>query len=171
MFGKPDIEKYFLAEKSAALWLIGLASVFFIAAIIFWVVQKNDFAKGLFIPSVLLLTFALMAGLSIYKGSDIHRKDIVYAFDMNPSKIQQQEIPRIKKLISGMKTYMIVESIVLGAGAILVFLYFDKQSTASFLPGLGWGLVIAGLITLSIETMGGVRTIKYLEGLKSVFLS
>ncbi len=167
MFGKTDIERYFAAEKSSALWIMILAGVIFLASFSIWLTHKSAFSKGLMIPTGLLLVMALVVGSTVYKRSDNDRKNMVYAFDMNPAKIQKQEIPRLEKLHSRFKILLAVELVLVIAGAVLVFLYYNK-SLPEFLYGLGMGLLIAGLAALTVDYFASIRAMKYAEGLKSI---
>lgn len=167
MFGKTDIEKYFAAEKTTSLWIMILAAVIFIASFSIWLVQKSAFSKGLMIPTGLLLIVALVVGSTVYKRSDNDRKEMVYAFDMNPAKIQKLEIPRMEKVNARFKIFLIIELILVVAGGILIFLYYNK-SLSEFLYGLGMGLLIAGLAALTFDYFASIRSAKYSEGLKTI---
>ncbi len=167
MFGKTDIEKYFAAEKTTSLWIMILAGLIFLASFSIWLTQKSAFSKGLMIPTGLLLVLALIVGSTVYKRSDNDRKEMVYAFDMNPAKIQDQEIPRMEKVNGRFKTFLVIELILVVAGGVLIFLYYNK-ALSEFLYGLGMGLLIAGLAALTLDYFASIRSTKYLEGLKTI---
>lgn len=168
MFNKAEIEKYFLAEKSAALWVMIFAVVLFVGALIIWVIQKNDTSKGMFFPFVLFLIIAFAFGYGPYKKSDAIRKSVIYAFDMNPSKLQQDELPRVQKLKKIISLRMIADIIFLVAGGVFLFLHHKNGSPISF--GLGTGLITIAIIALLFDYPSYLRLFKYLEGIKLLSL-
>lgn len=165
MFSKSEIEKYFMAEKSAAMWLMIIATVLFIASLVFWIIQKNDISKGAFFPLVLLLIVAFASQYAPYKQSDSLRKTMVYAFDMNPPKLKQDEAPRLEKLKKQISLRLIIELVFLVAGAVLIFLYYNKSGTALML-GLGTGMIVAALVALTFDYLSSLRVLHYLEGIR-----
>jgi len=164
MFSKSEIEKYFMAEKSAAMWLMIFAGVLFIAVLVIWIIQKNEISKGMFFPFLLFLILAFASGYGAYKKSDGIRKSVIYAFDMNPSKLQHEELPRLQKLGKRISRLMIAEIILLISGGVLLFLYYKNGTPVLF--GLGTGLIIVALIALLFNYPSYLRTERYLEGIK-----
>jgi hypothetical protein len=68
-----------------------------------------------------LLIFGLLeaiAGYTIYNRSDKQRIDNVYAFDMNPGELKNNEFPRMQKVVKNFVIYRTVQValLVLGAG-------------------------------------------------------
>lgn len=164
MFNKSEIEKYFLAEKSAAMWMMIFAVVLFAGALVIWIIQKNEISKGMFFPFVLFLIMALAFGYGTYKKSDGLRKTAIYAVDMNPAKLQQDEVPRIQKLKKIITWRIIFEILLLVTGGVLLILY--KQSGSTLVFGLGTGLITIAIIALLFDYPSYLRSCKYLEGIK-----
>ena len=170
MFGKAEIEKYFMAEKSSAMWLMIIAAVLFAGALVFWIVQKNDFSKGAFFPFVILLVVALSTGYSKYRLSVNQRKAMVYAYDMNPPRLQHEELPRLEKLKQNLSWRLVIELVLLVTGSVFIFLYYYKAGSA-FLFGLGTGIAIASLVVLSADYLASLRIIQYLDGIRAMKIS
>src|SRR5437762_4412597 len=99
MFSKQDIEKYFLAEKQLGLLFIVVGAVAIVLAIIFFFLLKTSFYKGAAIPLLVIGLIQLIAGTTVYKRSDNDRIRNVYAYDMNPGQLKNEELPRMQAVI------------------------------------------------------------------------
>lgn len=166
MFTKSDIEKYFVAEKNAALFIVILGLCAVITAVIFLLVTKLNWQKGAAIP---LLVFALLqigVGYTVYKRSDADRITNVYNYDANPSVFKNKELPRMEKVQSSFKTILIVEFVLLVA-AIGLILYFKSKLGQQFWMGLGIGLAAQTILLFIFDWIGYERAHSYTEGIKS----
>lgn len=105
MFNKIDIERYFNAEKQESLLfvLIGFAGI--ITAIVFFFLLKTNFYKGAAIPLFLIGLLLGVVGYSVYKKSDEDRKRNVYGYDLNPSELNEKELPRMKTVLRNFVIY------------------------------------------------------------------
>lgn len=165
MFSKTDIEKYFLAEKQENLLLliIGIAAV--ILAIVFFFGLKTNFAKGAAVPLLAIGLLMGIAGYTVYIRSDGDRKRNVYAYDMNPGSIKDNEIPRMEKVMKNFIVYRYAEMLLLITGVILFFYFRDNEAQA-FWKGAGLTLAIMALIGLSADYFAEKRGAEYFTGLK-----
>ena len=129
MFTKADIEKYFLAEKNESLifLIIGVTAILF--AIGFFFFWKTNFAKGAAVPLLIIGLVQAAAGYVVYARSDNQRIDNVYAYDMNPAKLKNEELPRMKTVNRNFLIYRWVEILFVVTGLVLIFLY-NKQTIA-----------------------------------------
>ena len=166
MFSKADIEKYFIAEKSASglFMSIGIAGI--ILAVIFFFFLKIEFYKGLAIPLALVGILACIVGYTVYKRSDDDRKMNVYAYDMNPSQLKDKEIPRMNTVMKNFVIYRWVEIFLMAAG-IGLYIYFIRDIKNDFWRGLGFGLVVMGILGLTADYFAEKRGHVYLNGLIS----
>ena len=128
MFSKTDIEKYFIAEKNESLLFIIIGAAAIILAIVFFFLLKTNWQKGAAIPLLLFGALQLVAGYTIYKRSDADRMQNVYAYDMNPSSLKTQEIPRMERVNKNFVIYRYTEIVLLLVGLGLFF-YFKNDST------------------------------------------
>lgn len=165
MFTKTDIEKYFLAEKQSGFVFLVIGIIAIVVAIVFYFVLKTNFYKGAAIPLLLIGLFECFVGNSVRKRSDDDRIKNVYAYDMNPDQLKNEELPRVKEMSKGITIYMGVELAIGVAGVVLMFLY-KGQKVNSFWYGIGVALVIQGLITLGAEYFAGKRIQEYTQGLE-----
>lgn len=166
MFTKADIEKYFLAEKQESLLFIIIGVIAVVAAIIFWLALKTNFFKGAAIP---LLVFGLLLGIvgfTVYKRSDDDRLRNVYAYDMNPGELKQQELPRMKKVMTNFIIYRYTEIVLFIAGAGL-FWYFRRDINNDFWRGFGLALALMALIALAADFFAEKRGAVYAKGIEN----
>ncbi len=160
MFTKADIEKYFVAEKQAALMMLVIGAIAVLAAIAFFFFMRSSFWKGAAIPLLLLGIFEIMTGYGIRKSSDEERVQNVYAFDMNPQALKDHELPRMKKMEQMFVNYRWAELVLAVAGLVLVFL-FRSNPDRSFWYGLGIALAIQGFLLFTLETAAANRAKEY----------
>jgi hypothetical protein len=164
MFTKADIEKYFIAEKQESLLfvIIGVAAI--IIALIGLFYWKTQFWKGASIPLILIALIQIIVGYAVYARTDKQRTDIVYAFDMDPSKLQNEELPRMKEVNKNFVTYRWTEIILIVAGIALALVYKsnpDKQ----FIVGIGVVLALQAILMLSADYIAEKRADIYTDGL------
>jgi hypothetical protein len=167
MFTKADIEKYFMAEKNAGLiFLIAGIVAILIAAILFFF-WKTNFAKGAAAPLLILGLIQTVAGYAVDTRSDNQRIDNVYAFDMNPSKLKNEELPRMKNVNRNFIIYQWVEIALIITGIVFIFLY-KSNAEKSFLLGLGIALLIQSAIMFGADYLAAKRSIIYTQQLETL---
>lgn len=174
MFTKTDIERYFLAEKQESLvfLFIGIAGI--ALAFIFFFVLKNNFFRGAAIPLLLLGLVLGIVGYTIYNRSDKDRIRNVYAYDMNPSQLKNDELPRMKKVMRSFVIYRYTE-IVLVITGICLFLYFrnslstigGKNWDGASWKGFGLTLAIMSVLALAADHFAEKRGREYTKEIES----
>ena len=166
MFTKTDIEKYFIGEKqeSFLFLLIGIAGI--AAAIIFFFFLRTSFYKGAAIPLLLVGLLLGVVGYTVYKRSDSDRMRNVYAYDMNPAELKDQEIPRMKTVMKNFMIYRWVEIILFLAG-IGLYIYFIRDFKHDFWRGFGLALAVMALVALTADFFAERRGAAYMKGLES----
>jgi drug/metabolite transporter (DMT)-like permease len=166
MFSKPDIEKYFIAEKHESLLFIGIGMAAIITAIIFFFFLKTSFYKGAAIPLLCVGLLLGIVGYTVYARSDQQRTDIVYAYDMNPDKLKKEELPRMKTVMKNFVIYRYVEIALVIIG-IALFYFFSYNNSNELWKGFGAGLCIMAMLALSADYFAEKRGHLYLSGLES----
>lgn len=154
MLTKADIEQFYFAEKNTGLFLLIAGAVAIIAAIAFLIFSKANLYKGIAVPLIVLGIAQVIMGYSAYSKSDKLRIDNVYAFDMNPDKLKNTELPRLQKMIGSVKLFLGIELAVLVAGIIIILT--NKSGAANIASktlwqGIGIGLLIQSLIFFSVD--------------------
>ena len=166
MFSKQDIEKYFLAEKQLGLSFIIIGAIAIVLAIVFFFLLKTNFYKGAAIPLLVIGLIQLIASITIYKKSDEDRIRNVYAYDMNPGQLKNEELPRMKTVVKNFVVIKWVEIALIVTGFILIF-YYRADADKAFLFGLGVTLVIQALVMFIADTSAEKRAQVYTKGIES----
>ena len=166
MFSKPDIEKYFMAEKQESLLFLIIGIIALILAIAFFFFLKTNFYKGAAIPLVLIGLIQIVVGFTVYKRSDEDRVRNVYAYDMNPGQLKNEELPRMKTVIKNFAIYRWVEIVCVLGGALLIF-YCKTNPEKALWYGLGVTLVIQAALMLGADYFAEKRAVQYSKGIES----
>jgi uncharacterized membrane protein len=166
MLTKTDIEKYFMAEKQSGLifFIIGIVAV--VLALVLFFALRTQLSKGATIPLLLLGVIELVIGFGIYRGSDGDRLRNVYAYDMNPQELKQQELPRMQKAAKSIALFKWSEAAFLIVGIVLILVYRNQPDKA-FWFGLGIALAIQSLVMLSAEITAEKRARAYTSKLEA----
>lgn len=164
MINKNDIEQYFLAEKNGAMLVLIAGIIAVVLGIVFLFLLKASFYKGAAYVLIAAGLLQSVIGYRIYSTSDKHRIDTVYAYDMNPGNLKNQELPRVKKAISGIQIFLLVEAVLMVAGAIIYLKNNNIQGNLVW-KGAALFLVIEGLLLLFVDIPALKRNRSYLEQL------
>ena len=89
----------------------------------------------------------VVVGYTVYARSDRQRTDIVYAFDMNPDKLENEELPRMHAVNRNFVIYRWVEILLFVAGLVLVFTC-KNDAGKQFWLGLGLALALQAAVML-----------------------
>lgn len=167
MLTKTDIEKYFIAEKQESIVFLGIGILAIIIAIIGLVAFKNALFKGASIPLISIAIIQIMVGYTIYNRSDADRTRVVYAYDMAPSDLTTNELPRMEKVNKNFVLYRYVEIALAIVGIALVFYFKNKMGDAfqwgssKFWVGLGIALAFQSITMLAADYFAEKRALKY----------
>ena len=160
-----------MAEKQGSFIVLLISMALVIMAILFFFFLKSSFYKGMAIP---LLLFGVIAGTGsyvVYNRSDGDRIRNVYAYDMNPAQLKNQELPRMKKVMMNFITlrYIEIAFILLGAGLFIYPMVARISNKAGWVFWKGFGLTLAifGLIGLTVDHFAEKRGHIYTDGLES----
>ncbi len=167
MFTRADIEKYFMAEKHEGLLFLVLGIVAVLLATAFFFSLKTNFAKGAAIPLLVFGCIQFFTGYAVFARSDRQRIDNVYAFDMNPAKLKNEELPRMQAVNKNFVIYCWIEIILLITGIVLVIGYKDNPAKY-FLFGLGLMIAVEAAIMLGADYFAGKRAIMYTQQLEKM---
>lgn len=166
MFSKTDIEQYFVAEKNESLVFLCIGIVSVIAALLGWFLMKHAVWKGAAVPMLIVGLLLSIVGYTVYQRSDADRIRNVYAYDMNPSQIKNDEIPRMQAVMKNFVIYRYTEIFLLVTGIGLA-VYFYGNTLQSFWKGFGIALAVLALIALVADHFAEKRGKVYLDGLIS----
>lgn len=165
MFAKTDIEHYFYEEKAESRVFIYLGVLAMLTALLFILFGSSRVFTGAAVPFGLIGILLTVVGYTVYRRCDNDRIRIVYAYDMNPSELKNNEIPRMKTVMRNFVIYRYTE-LFLALLGIGLYVYFIRDFNNDFWRGLGLGLAVMALITLAADYFAEKRGKKYLQGLE-----
>jgi len=162
MLTKQAIETYFVAEKQTALLLLLIGVLTLITGIAGWLYCKNQFSKGIAIPCIVVACIQISVGAALASRSYENRVQIVYSLDMNPSYLQQNELPRMQKVLNNFTLYKYVELAACIAGiAFMAYGYFVPAQ--KWYLGIGVALAVQAVILLSVDFFAQKRAETYTQ--------
>lgn len=166
MFSKTDIEKYFLTEKNAALFFLILGIIAVLLSALLFLMFKTNWYKGFVIPVFVVGVIQGLVGYQVHKSADAYRKDAVFSYDLNPSKLETKEYVRMQKVNRQLTVLLIAEALLLMAAVLMVILLKNKADTA-FWRGLALGLLLQAALSFGFDGLAKNRAGVYLNGLRS----
>lgn len=159
------IHKYFVAEKQESLLFLIIGIIALVLAIVFFFFIKSSpsFYKGAAWPLLVVGLIQIVVGYSVYARSDKQRMDVSYKMGLESKVfIQQEEGPRMKKVMVNFVYYRYVEIALAIAGLVLVFLYRSKPEK-EFWFGLGITLALQAMIMLGADYFAEKRGGEYVR--------
>jgi membrane protein implicated in regulation of membrane protease activity len=165
MFTKTDIEKYFVAEKGESLFFLMIGVGAILLSVWFFAFLKTNFYKGAAIPLVVIGLLQIVVGYTVYARSDEQRISNVYAYSMDPDKLKNTELPRMKTVNRNFVIYRWTEIGFLLTGVVLIFLC-RTDPAKSFWFGLGIALALQAATLLVADRFAEQRALFYTKGLE-----
>jgi hypothetical protein len=153
MFTKADIDNYFISYRQEHLFLLLLAAIAVIAALILYFVYKKDLYKGI---AIAIASFAIVfftTSLSEYRRADRLRVVSTYNYDLHPEYLKTKEI---KRIISLQKTIQIelYFSLFFIVAAVSLYFYATKKLQSAYLQGIALGVFfMAGIAATTFYVM------------------
>jgi multidrug transporter EmrE-like cation transporter len=159
-----QITKYFNAEKGESVIFVLVGIVAIILSTYFLIKLKQPFYTGMAYPLIVIALIQIIVGGSVYLRSpkDIERVNQIVQTDK--SKIQAEEIPRMKVVMKNFALYKWIEIALILVGLIMFF-YFPP---ATIWKGIGIGLFIQAGFMLLLDFFAESRGKTYLEYLQTI---
>ena len=164
MFTKTDIDNYFISYRQEHLFLLLLAAVAFIAALVLFFGYKKDLYKGI---AIALASFAILfftTSFGEYKRADRLRVVNAYNYDMHPEYLKVKEIKRVQSLQKTITIELYV-SIVLVLAAIGLYYYAAKKIQSKYLQGIALGVFFLASIAASTFYIMQKNALQYERGI------
>ncbi len=158
------IVKYFTGERLESFLFLGLGILGLAIALVFLLILKTSFLKGVAIPFLLVSFLEIVVGITL-----IHRspKDILrietYLSEKN-EMIQKEEIPRMESVMRNFVIFRYTEITLMIVGIILM--YGFRQNL--LLNGIGLGLFIQSSVVLLLDFFAERRGEVDLSYLRSI---
>lgn len=166
MLTRADIEHYFLAEKTGGIIFLLVGALCVVASLLFFFVMKTPFFKGASVPLVLGGLLFCFVGYTVFERSDRDRIALVYAFDMNPDRLKNNELPRMKQVMKRFVVYRYV-AITLFLLGLSLFLYFRRTQSFPNWVGVGAALIFIALAALLLDGFAQKRGKTYCQKLNA----
>jgi Mg2+/citrate symporter len=144
--------------------IVGIIAI--LLAITFYFFLKNNFYKGAAVPLLVIGLIQIIVGYTVYARSDKQRIDNVYAYDMNPGKLKNEELPRMQTVNKNFIIYRWIEIVFVVTGISLT-IYFKGNQEKLFWFGLGITLAIQAALMFGADFFAEKRAKIYTEQLES----
>lgn len=166
MFSKTDIEQYFIIEKRTGLFFLVAGLIGLSLSCYFFLVDPGEFQRGVAIPFLAGGFIQVILGYGLYVHSDRQRIDNVYAYDMNPSRLQDHELARLEQKTRSFLLRRWVEYIVLAIGIALALVFCNSTQNMIY-TGIGLGLLIQALMMRTVDFISERRMQRYRKGIRN----
>ena len=157
------IVKYFTGEKLESYLFLGFGIIGVVIALIFYLVIKTSFLKGIAIPIMIVSLLEIIVGVTIINRSP---KDIERVQGYSSHKIEmieKVEIPRMEKVMNNFVIFRYAEISLIIIGIIIMYAF--RQNL--LLNGIGLGLFIQSSIVLILDFFAERRGEIYLNYLRT----
>jgi hypothetical protein len=157
------IVKYFTGEKLESYLFLGFGIIGVVIALIFYLVIKTSFLKGIAIPIMIVSLLEIIVGVTIINRSP---KDIERVQGYSSHKIEmieKVEIPRMEKVMNNFVIFRYAEISLMIVGIIIMYAF--RQNL--LLNGIGLGLFIESSIVLILDFFAERRGEIYLNYLRT----
>jgi drug/metabolite transporter (DMT)-like permease len=159
-----------MAEKQASLIFVFIGSAAIVLSVIFFFFTKSNpsFYKGAAIPLFAIGLLLGVVGYTVYDRSERQRRSVAYEMGLNPSAYtNNQELPRMKKIMKNFIIYRYTE-IILALAGVGLFFFFRNKDDKQFLTGLGLTLAIMAITALAADYFAEKRGALYTKELENI---
>jgi hypothetical protein len=155
------VTHYFTEEKIGSLFFIIIGFITVLLALIFLLIIKYSFFKGIAIPLLLVGTLQIIIGSTIYHKTPKDISRVEQIIKTNTHVLQTTEIPRIKIVLQNFVFYKWIEISLMITSIILTIIL--NKSSQSFWRGLALGLLVQAFLMLCLDLMAQQRAEIYLQ--------
>ena len=159
--------QYFKAEKTNAIYMMGIGMVSILSSIFFTLIWSGLFWKGLALSLSLIGLMQLCLGFIFFLRNGSQVEKLKGALAYTPQKVILEESLRMKKLSKNLTILRNLETGFVFIGMILCFLWMSNF-LGEFSFGTGVGLIIQSALLLVIHILGEWRADIYAHHLHQV---
>lgn len=157
-----EIARYFAAERSGAWVFIAVGVLAIVVPLLFILRDGGSLAKGFAVPVVIIGIIQVIVGATVALRTPSHLAGIDARLASDAAGLKRDEAARMTKVMSGFKTFKIVEVVFIAAG--LAGCLFVSQP---FWLGIAMGMLIQGALMLPADIVAERRGAVYQEALLS----
>jgi hypothetical protein len=141
------VEKYFGAEKAESFLFVLVGLVAITLAVYFFAKLKQPFYNGIAYPLIAIALIQITVGGSVYLRSSKDIARVNQMIQIDKTRIQTEEIPRMKIVMNNFVFYRWIEIV----------------KSATMWKGVGLGLVIQSALMLLLDFFAESRGREYLD--------
>lgn len=160
------VSNYFTEEKIESLFFIIIGFIAVLLALVFLLIIKYSFFKGMAIPLLLIGTMQLIVGSKIYQRTQSDIARVEQAIKTNARDLQTIEIHRIETVLQNFVIYKWIELCLILTSIILILVFY--KSPQAFWKGLGLGLLTQTCLLLCLDVIAEQRAETYLHFLLQI---
>jgi hypothetical protein len=153
------VEKYFGAEKAESFLFVLVGLVAITLAVYFFAKLKQPFYNGIAYPLIAIALIQITVGGSVYLRSSKDIARVNQMIQIDKTRIQTEEIPRMKIVMNNFVLYRWIEIVLVLIGLALLFSF----KSATMWKGVGLGLVIQSALMLLLDFFAESRGREYLD--------
>ena len=155
------ISTYFNAERAESVVFIVAALLALAASVWCLLVLKQSFYFGMAISLATIAALQLIVGVTIYQRSPQDTARVQQMIQLEPDRLQTQEVPRMRVVMRNFKIYLGVELTLL----ILSLFALTLITPGSLAQGLALGMALQAAFTAVLDLIATLRGGAYLSWL------
>ncbi len=155
------ISTYFNAERAESVVFIVAALLALAASVWCLLVLKQSFYFGMAISLATIAALQLIVGVTIYQRSPQDTARVQQMIQLEPDRLQSQEVPRMRVVMRNFKIYLGVELTLL----ILSLFAMTLVTPGSLAQGLALGMALQAAFTAVLDLIATLRGGAYLSWL------
>ena len=155
------ISTYFNAERAESVVFIVAALLALAASVWCLLVLKQSFYFGMAISLATIAALQLIVGVTIYQRSPQDTARVQQMIQLEPDRLQTQEVPRMRVVMRNFKVYLGVELTLL----ILSLFALTLVTPGSLAQGLALGMALQAAFTAVLDLIATLRGGAYLSWL------
>lgn len=155
------ISTYFNAERAESVVFIVAALLALAASVWCLIVLKQSFYFGMAISLATIAALQLIVGVTIYQRSPQDTARVQQMIQLEPDRLQSQEVPRMRVVMRNFKIYLGVELTLL----ILSLFAMTLVTPGSLAQGLALGMALQAAFTAVLDLIATLRGGAYLSWL------
>lgn len=117
-------------------------------------------------PLAVIGVVQLAVGAHVMRSADKLRTDAVYAFDLDPNYLRNQEVPRMTRVTKNFVYYTYLEIGIFIMGVVIMWIS-PSLNANNLWNGLAWGMCIQAFILLVFDFLAAKRAETYLESIQN----
>ncbi len=153
------IQEYFTTEKQESLLFIMVGTIAIGIGIYFLLKIKQPYFNGMAYSFMAIALIQLTVGISVYGRSPKDIERVTEIVQTDSTRIQTEEMPRMKTVMKNFVIYRWVEIALLLLGVILFFM----APAQTLWKGVGLGLAIQAGLMLLLDYFAEKRGAEYLK--------